>query len=121
MAKASAQCALARLAEKAGVEKAAAQAEEVRFAPDDKPISAKSIEKVLAQIQEGGSDRRTRRSSTPKKIRSADGADVGMCRGYADGKIEFKPDVALDPKVGEKLHEAVSRTIAEFFEQNQAV
>lgn len=113
--------ALARLAEKAGVEKAAALAEEVRSAfKEDNPISAKSIERVLMQIEEGKSERRTRRSSTPKKIRSADGADVGMCRGYVDGKIEFKPDVPLDPKMGEKLHEAVSRTIAEFFEKRQA-
>lgn len=112
--------AISRLAERAGVEKAAEQAEAVRYAPDDKPVSAKSIERFLSQVEEGTDARRTRRTSTPKKIRNSEGADVGMCRGYADGKIEFKPDAALDPKVGEKLHEAVSKAINDFFLQPQS-
>lgn len=111
--------ALARLAERAGVDKAAEVAEKVRYAPEDQPVSAKSIESLLAQAAEGRESRRTRRSSTPRKIRNSEGVDVGMCRGYADGKIEFKPDAALDPKVGEKLHEAVSKAIVDFFMEQQ--
>jgi hypothetical protein len=108
------------MAERAGVVKAAEQAEAVRYAPDDKPVSAKSLERLLSQIEEGKDVRRTRRASTPKTVRGPNGSDVGMCRGYADGQIEFKPASALDSHTSEQLHEAVSRAIAHFFEKHQA-
>jgi len=112
--------ALSRLAN-VNVEKAVEQAHLVRHADEDKPVSASSIERVLKQVEESGNSRRTRRSSTPKKIRGADGADLGLCRGYADGKIEFKPTAPLNSQMGEQLHQVVSAAIADFFAGQKAL
>lgn len=106
--------ALARLEERAGAAEAAAQAAAVRNAPEDRPVSAVSIERILERAGAGTSGKRSRMVSIPKTIRS-EGLDVGMCRGYASGKIEFTPALPITAQESEALHAAVALVIENFF------
>lgn len=95
--------------------KAAEVAESIRYAPEDKPVSAKTVERLLEQVTID-SGKRARTKTVPKTIRSGD-KDLGICKGFATGKIEFVPKAPMDVKDSEELHEVISAAIQGFFEK----
>lgn len=111
--------ALTQFVKVVSLNRAIIEAEAIRYAPEDKPVSANSLERVLARINETGERSRKRRMSTPKVIADAKGRDVGTCRGFEDGKIEFKPIKRLPRELGEELHAVISKTIHAFFEEHE--
>lgn len=112
--------ALSQVHKKINVQRAVEIAESVRFAPDDKPVTALSIERQLEKDYAAGGARRTRTASIPRKIRSTDGQDVGLCRAYKGGRVEFTPEVSLTEKEVEGLHEVISEAVSKFYAERDA-
>lgn len=107
--------ALSQFVKVVGMNRAIDEARAIRFAPDDQPVSAKSLERMLDRIKATQDRQRVRKASLPKTILDGNGAEVGMCRGYADGRVEFKPGKPLPKDLGEELHARLSRMIHDFY------
>ena len=90
-------------------------AQSIRYAPDDKPVSAKAVERLLEQVS-ADSGKRTRAKTVPTTIHSGS-TELGVCKGFTNGKIEFVPKVALTPQDSQDLHAAIAGAIKAFFEQ----
>lgn len=111
--------ALAQISAKAGEDRAIEEAKKVFLAPEDEPVSARSLEKIVERLTQEQPVKPTRKRSTQLAIRDSAGASLGNLQYWKTGKINFEPVTEMAEDVAEKMAEEIKSVISKYVQNVQ--
>lgn len=109
--------ALAQISAKAGEDRAIEEAKKVFLAPEDEPVSARSLEKIVERLSQEQPVKPTRKRSTQLAIRDSAGASLGNLQYWKTGKINFEPVTEMAEDAAEKMAEEIKGVISKYVQQ----
>ncbi len=107
--------AIAQIHDRGGEEAALDAARRVITAPDDKPLGARKLEALAAELSDQDGPKKGRRlHSVPLVIRNTEETAIGTIKAYRDGRLEFRPTSPMPEADAEKMAQEVKALISRY-------
>lgn len=104
--------ALAQISSRAGEDRAIEEAKKVFLASEEKPVSARSLEKIAERLAHEQPVKSTRKRSTQVSIRDGSGVALGNLQYWKTGKFNFEPTAELSEELADKMAEEIKLVIS---------